>query len=52
MLRNSWENEPDYQADFGKMGARNWRPLDGHAAISVNENQNDTPSCMDIPPVR
>ena len=44
MLRNGWESEPDYQGDFGKMG--------GHVAISVNENQNDPPSCMDIPPVR
>ena len=40
-LHNGWENEPDYQGDFGKMDAQNWHPLDGHAAMSVNEGQDD-----------
>ena len=40
-LSNGRENEPDYQGDFGKMDARNWHPLDGHAAISVKEGQDD-----------
>lgn len=40
-FRGGWENKPDHQSNFGKMGARDWGPLDGYAATRVNEDQND-----------
>ena len=50
-LRNGWENELDHQGDFGKMGARNWRPMDGRAAI-VLMRIRVTPGHTGILPMR
>ena len=53
-LKTGCENEPDHRGDFGKMSARTgdpWMdPLDGCAAISVNEDQND--HLKVIPPMK
>ena len=45
------ENELDHQGDFGKMGARNWRPPDGRAGI-VLMRIRVTPGHTGILPMR